>query len=96
MYLLYSSTAFQLRTEMNLGKPPVMLLNKTVNVCKMLEKKSNEPLVNIIFKEMMKSFKLPNCPFPKVYTTLDSKLGKFIIYVLNFFRELNLMLRITL
>lgn len=55
--------------EVNLGNPFVMVFKKTANICKFFEQKNNDPLVNIVFKEMQKVFKLTKCPLPKVCYT---------------------------
>lgn len=61
---------FQIRIEVSLGNPFVMMFNKTVDVCLFLEKKINDPLVNIFFKELTTIFKLTKCPLPKVSKTI--------------------------
>lgn len=47
------------------GNPPVMLFNKTENICRILEKKYVDPLINMLFKDFSSVIKLKKCPLPK-------------------------------
>lgn len=56
-----------------------MLFNKTANICTFLEKKFNDPIVNLLFKELTKVFKLTKCPIPKVFKWNSSALNYLLI-----------------
>lgn len=52
----------KISTQLSMGTPLVMMLNKTINVCKFLRNKERDPLVNIAFKELYGLLKISKCP----------------------------------
>lgn len=88
-----------------MGTPLVMMLNKTINVCKFLRNKEKDPLVNIAFKEVYGLLKISKCPVKMgiyktdMYTINADKIPRFIpsayftCVVQFFFHEENKFIR---
>lgn len=62
-----------------------MIFNKTANVCRIFEKKHIDPLVGLMVTNLIKSFEISKCPFPKGtqfnaenYTLDADKLPRFL------------------
>lgn len=54
------------KSQLSLGDPYVMLLNKTINMCKFFQSKYRDPLMYIIYNQVSKIVKVDQCPLTKV------------------------------
>lgn len=52
-------------SQFSLGNPYVMLLNKTINMCKFFKSKYRDPLMYIIYNQISKIIKVDQCPLKK-------------------------------
>lgn len=54
------------QSQFSLGKPYVMLFNKTINVCQFFLSKYRDPFIYIIYNEISKIIPVEKCPLKKV------------------------------
>lgn len=68
-------------SQFSLGNPYVMLLNKTINMCKFFKSKYRDPLMYIIYNQISKIIKVDQCPLKKV---VSNQLFQFNQFTLKF------------
>lgn len=59
------------QSQLSLGDPYVMILNKTINMCQFFKSKNRDPLMYIIYIQVSKIIKVDQCPLLKVVSIIN-------------------------